>query len=107
MVAFRAREHICETVREVTVPLLWMQHIDHMSIRWPIGKKGEYVASNGDAAWMLVPNANLVVMRRFSPKEDDRRVTAAPYPTVPYQGPCWAWRITRTTSTAWRVTVRR
>ncbi len=79
VVAFRAREHICETVREVTVPLLWMQHIDHMSIRWPIGKKGEYVASNGDTAWMLVPNANLVVMRRFSPKEDDRRVTAAPY----------------------------
>ena len=28
---------------------------------------------------MLLPNANYVILRRFSPKEDIRRVTAAPY----------------------------
>lgn len=79
VVAFRAKQHIRKIASTNSVPLLWMQHINHMLIRWPISKKGEHINSNGETAWMLVPNTNLVVMRRFSPKEDDRRITAAPY----------------------------
>jgi adenine-specific DNA-methyltransferase len=36
---------------------------------------------------MLVPNANMVVMRRFSPKEDKRRITAAAYVAGTLPGP--------------------
>jgi adenine-specific DNA-methyltransferase len=50
-----------------------------MRISWPIRKKREHIEANAETAWMLVPNANMVVLRRFSPKEDVRRITAAPY----------------------------
>jgi adenine-specific DNA-methyltransferase len=79
VVAFRAKKHIRKAASANSVPLLWMQHINHMNIRWPINKKGEHIMSNGETAWMLVSNTNLVVIRRFSPKEDDRRITASPY----------------------------
>jgi adenine-specific DNA-methyltransferase len=79
VVAFRAKQNICDSPSTKTVPLLWMQHIDHMYIKWPIDKRGEYINSNGETACMLVPNTNLVLMRRFSPKESDRRLIAAPY----------------------------
>jgi adenine-specific DNA-methyltransferase len=79
VVAFRASTHITENAGPRTVPLLWMQHIRPMHLSWPISKKREHIAANAATAWMLVPNANMVVMRRFSPKEDNRRVIAAPY----------------------------
>ncbi|MGQ0802164.1 MAG: Eco57I restriction-modification methylase domain-containing protein [Pseudomarimonas sp.] len=79
VVAFRAVDHLRQTATAHTVPLLWMQHIAPMQVRWPINKKREHLAANAATAWMLIPNANCVVMRRFSPKEDQRRITAAPY----------------------------
>lgn len=79
VVAFRATEVLRAGATAKTVPLLWMQHIKHMQIQWPISKKLEHIVANASTAWMLIPNATTVVMRRFSPKEDVRRVTAAPY----------------------------
>jgi adenine-specific DNA-methyltransferase len=79
VVAFRASIHLSETTTSSTVPLLWMQHVQHMRICWPIKKKREHINANAQTAWMLVPNETMVVLRRFSPKEDVRRVTAAPY----------------------------
>jgi adenine-specific DNA-methyltransferase len=87
VVAFRAAEHLRERGGADTVPLLWMQHIGHMQVRWPIAKKREHIVGNADTAWMLVPNENLVLMRRFSPKEDRRRVTSAPYLARTLPGP--------------------
>lgn len=78
VVAFRAAEFVKEKASNGTVPLLWMQHITHMRVKWPINKKREHITSTAGSAWMLVPNDNMVVMRRFSPKEDVRRITAAP-----------------------------
>ena len=79
VVAFRSPDNISEVLTSETVPLLWMQHVKHMQITWPINKKREHIRANAATAWMLLPNENMVVMRRFSPKEDERRVTAAPY----------------------------
>lgn len=87
VVAFRAEKHLGERPVRGSAPLLWMQHIERMRVRWPIDKKREHIASNGETAWMLVPNMNLVVLRRFSPKEDERRVTAAPYFSNALPGP--------------------
>jgi len=87
VVAFRAAAHLRERAAADTSPLLWMQHIGHMQVRWPIAKKREHIASNAATAWMLVPNENLVLMRRFSPKEDPRRITAAPYLAGTLPGP--------------------
>jgi adenine-specific DNA-methyltransferase len=87
VVAFRAIDYISQVKQRNTVPLLWMQHIGHMRVSWPIRKKREHIEANLDAAWMLIPNANMVVIRRFSPKEAPRRVTAAPYLAGSIPGP--------------------
>jgi adenine-specific DNA-methyltransferase len=79
VVAFRAAHYLSEIPKRTAVPLLWMQHVQHMRISWPIRKKREHITANAQTAWMLVPNANMIVLRRFSPKEDVRRITAAPY----------------------------
>lgn len=79
VVAFRAEECLRQCAGDDTVPLLWMQHIGHMKVQWPIQKKREHIAATAACAWMLVANAPMVVLRRFSPKEDPRRVTAAAY----------------------------
>ncbi|GAV21074.1 adenine-specific DNA-methyltransferase [Mariprofundus micogutta] len=79
IVAFRADKFVRLRKSKQTVPFLWMQHIKHMAVQWPIKKKREHIVANAASAWMLVPNENMVVMRRFSPKEDERRVVAAPY----------------------------
>lgn len=79
VVAFRATNFVREDAAQGTVPLLWMQHVTHNRIRWPIHKKREHILAVAGAAWMLVPNTPMVVMRRFSPKEDQRRITAAAY----------------------------
>ena len=61
------------------VPLLWMSHVHAMSLHWPICHyKPEYIKRNG-AKHLLVPNKNYVLLRRFSAKEQARRLTAAPY----------------------------
>jgi len=79
VVAFRAAEYIREIGHPGTVPLLWLQHVRQQEISWPVQKKREHILAAADNAWMLVPNQPMVVMRRFSPKEDTRRVTCAAY----------------------------
>lgn len=79
VVAFRATEHIREHAERGTVPLLWLQHVRQQRILWPVQKKREHIAATAASEWMLVPNTPMVVMRRFSPKEDERRVTCAAY----------------------------
>lgn len=79
VVAFRATEFVREFADADTVPLLWLQHVRQQQICWPIQKKREHLRANAQSAWMLVPNAPMVVMRRFSPKEDARRITCAAY----------------------------
>ena len=81
VVPFRATELIakdgfgCDT----HVPLLWMNHVRAMSVQWPLCRyKPEYIRRNGDKP-LLVPNKNYVLLRRFSAKEEARRLTAAPY----------------------------
>jgi adenine-specific DNA-methyltransferase len=79
VVAFRNRELLVERQGAATVPLLWMQHVAQQRIRWPAGRRAEHFAADRASPWLLLPNAPMVVMRRFSPKEDPRRVTCAPY----------------------------
>ena len=60
-------------------PLLWMNHVRAMRATWPIDRhKPEYIKS-AEAGPLLVPNRNYVLLRRFSAKEEVRRLTAAPW----------------------------
>lgn len=79
VVGFRARSHLLSQPSKISVPMLWMPHVRRSQIDWPRRHKAEHIESNADSAWMLLPNEPLVLLRRFSPKEDERRVTAAAY----------------------------
>jgi adenine-specific DNA-methyltransferase len=79
VVGFRARAHLLTQPSKTSVPMLWMPHVRRSQIDWPRRHKAEHIESNADNAWMLLPNEPLVLLRRFSPKEDERRITAAAY----------------------------
>jgi hypothetical protein len=83
-VAFRAKEY--QVFRGKTAyPLLWMQNVHPMRVRWPNpggNKHPEYfkrdVPQHVKNSLLVVPQ-NMVLLRRFSPKEQERRVMAAPF----------------------------
>jgi adenine-specific DNA-methyltransferase len=79
VVGFRARAHLRSHSSKTSVPMLWMPHVQRSQIDWPRQHKTEYIDSNTDSTWMLLPNKPMVILRRFSPKEDERRVTATAY----------------------------
>jgi adenine-specific DNA-methyltransferase len=82
VVPFRATEFVDKTgqVPESHVPLLWMNHVQPMQVTWPLGRhKPEYIKHVIAAQPLLVPNRNYVLLRRFSAKEEDRRLVAGPY----------------------------
>jgi adenine-specific DNA-methyltransferase len=82
VVPFRATEFLEKTgqVPGSHVPLLWMNHVQRMHVTWPLGRhKPEYMKHLMAAHPLLVPNRNYVLLRRFSAKEAERRLVAAPY----------------------------
>ena len=60
------------------VPLLWLQHVRRMNIQWPVERldKPQGLLLQADAK-LLVKNTTQVILRRFSAKEEPRRITAA------------------------------
>lgn len=81
VVPFRATKYICDAgeVPETHAPLLWMNHVQPLRTTWPLARhKPEYIAHE-DTGALLLPNKNYVLIRRFSAKEEPRRLTAAPY----------------------------
>jgi adenine-specific DNA-methyltransferase len=82
VVAFRARKLLLhEPGREKHIaPLLWLQNVKRMAIQWPIplSSKPQHIFDNDESQTLLVRNATCVVLRRFTAKEEHRRLTAAP-----------------------------
>ncbi|MBX9941367.1 MAG: Eco57I restriction-modification methylase domain-containing protein [Candidatus Obscuribacterales bacterium] len=82
VVPFRALTLLHEEGRigEHFVPLLWMQHVKHLTVEWPIKvRKPQYIEVSGDSMPLLVADKNYVLLRRFSAKEEQRRLTAGAY----------------------------
>src|SRR3989338_2639648 len=83
VVAFRATEYITnqgQSNGHDYAPLLWMQNVKAMSINWPANcNKKQFIEDSQRTRRLLVPNKNYVVLRRFSAKEEDKRLVAAPY----------------------------
>jgi adenine-specific DNA-methyltransferase len=80
VVPFRATQSVSSQgdVPETHAPLIWMQNVKPMQITWPLQRKSQYIALES-AEKLLLPNRNYVVLRRFSAKEERRRLTTAPY----------------------------
>ncbi|HOT89997.1 MAG TPA: BsuBI/PstI family type II restriction endonuclease [Anaerolineae bacterium] len=83
VVAFRAKAFLVErTDLKVTeaVPLLWIHNVHKQQIEWPVcrGNKPQSILLAAMDKKLLVPVRNYVLLRRFSAKEERRRLTAAP-----------------------------
>lgn len=77
VVPFRT-EALRRELEENCVPLLWMQHVHFAQITWPIQDLKKPQAIQVDQGLeLLLPRRNYVLLRRFSAKEETRRLTAA------------------------------
>lgn len=82
VVPFRATEFLDRvgTPSHDCAPLIWMNHIRAMQVTFPIQtRKPQYISLAASGKSLLVPNRNYVLLRRFSAKEEARRLVAAPW----------------------------
>lgn len=78
VVDFRLKPHLRGMPEMGTVPLLYPCHFKKDVLHWPIqgGKKPNAIMSNEETRKWLYPNGFYTVVRRFSSKEERRRVVA-------------------------------
>lgn len=89
VVPFRALEFLDDVGEHprTHAPLLWMQHVHALRVTWPNGcRKAQYIKDEPASRPLLVPNRNYVLLRRFSAKEERRRLTAAPFLAKHFKG---------------------
>ncbi len=81
VVPFRATQFLVDHDTEPCgVPLLWMNHVKPMRLEWPLkgGHKPQWIKSSPVSRKLLVRDDTYVLVRRFSAKEERRRLVAAP-----------------------------
>ncbi len=81
VVPFRTETLVNEGDNITTAPLIWVQHVQRMATAWPLMnlEKSQRIRIVPDSFPLLLPNQTYVLIRRFSPKEDNSRIIAAPY----------------------------
>lgn len=78
VVDFRARDHLRVNPADDTVPLLYPVHLRKGRVRWPAlnGKKANALVATQATQNLLLPAGNYVLVKRFSSKEERRRIVA-------------------------------
>jgi adenine-specific DNA-methyltransferase len=81
VVDFRAREHLRPQPEEGDAPLVYPCHFQDGFVKWPAlsGKKANAIALSAQTQDLLVVAGYYVLTKRFSSKEERRRVVAAIY----------------------------
>ena len=78
VVDFREREALKDDDEPETYPLFYSSHISKDGqIVWPVGKAGEYIQT--DRSGLLQANSNYVFVKRFTSKEEPRRLQCGIY----------------------------
>ncbi len=79
VVDFRLKEHLRDMPGKGTVPLLYPGHFSSTGTTWPIEgmKKPNAIERNADTEKWLYPSGFYCVVRRFSSKEEKRRIVAS------------------------------
>lgn len=79
VVAFRARSYLRAEMNGRTVPFLSVHNVRAFETRWPVDKGGKptafFVAHDSES--LLLPAKNYVLLRRFTAKEEKRRLVAS------------------------------
>lgn len=83
VVDFRNKDVIKFIEDKSSIPLIWLHNIYPMKILWPNDKtkgkpKGQYIVKDESTEKRLVDKGNLILIRRFSSKDDMKRIIAAP-----------------------------
>ncbi len=80
-VDFRAKEHLRQSPEKGTVPLIHPCHFQDGFISWPLesGKKPNAIVALSETSDLFVEKGYYVLIKRFSSKEQKRRVMAAVY----------------------------
>jgi adenine-specific DNA-methyltransferase len=77
VVDFRAREFLLDQLNKQSVPLLYPGHFSREGIDWPKrGRKPNAIMVAPETTWSLVPTGNYVLTKRFTSKEEKRRIVA-------------------------------
>ncbi|MGB3135895.1 MAG: Eco57I restriction-modification methylase domain-containing protein, partial [Nodosilinea sp.] len=78
VVDFRLKTHLRPMAEEDTVPLLYPSHFSDNGITWPIAdaKKPNAIVRNAETEKWLYPNGSYCLVRRFSSKEEKRRIVS-------------------------------
>ncbi|MFF4893469.1 BsuBI/PstI family type II restriction endonuclease [Micromonospora chersina] len=81
VVDFRAREALRDMPSEGTAPLIYPGHLQNGRVRWPIPgyRKPNALADDASTAKLMHPGGTYVLVKRFSSKEETRRVVACVY----------------------------
>ena len=81
VVDFRARNLLRNQPDVETIPLIYPMNLKDGFIKWPINndKKAAYLAVSKETDNLVVPSQYYVFVKRFSSKEEKRRVYAAVY----------------------------
>ncbi len=81
VVDFRAKEFLRMEPGAGTVPLIYPAHFDNGYVSWPKSnfRKSNAIISSDETSELLVPNENYVLTKRFTSKEERRRIVAAVY----------------------------
>jgi adenine-specific DNA-methyltransferase len=81
VVDFRAREFLRKAPEPGTAPLIYPCHFEGGFVCWPLheAKKPNAIVSSDQTQDLLVPAGYYVLTRRFTAKEERRRVVAAVY----------------------------
>lgn len=72
IVDFRSRDVLRNEMEEGAFPLLYAQHIKEGRVVWPLGKEGEIIKT--DRKTYLQKNGNFLMVKRFTSKEEKRRL---------------------------------
>ncbi len=76
-VDFRNREILRDDAEEGAIPLFCSQHIKHGQVQFPIQKEHEYVVT--DQKGLMQDNRNYLFVKRFTAKEERRRLQCGVY----------------------------
>jgi adenine-specific DNA-methyltransferase len=81
VVPFRAKALLNKQIKsgDGTVPLLWMQNVKPYQVEYPLEKFDKPQAILANDPTLLLPLSNYALLRRFSAKEDRRRLISAPF----------------------------
>ncbi len=80
VVDFRAREYLLADHADGSVPLIYPGNLKDGRVDWPRPiRKPQALAVNDATTRLLLPNERFVLVKRFSSKEERRRIVAAIY----------------------------